>query len=258
MIFILCVLLVIHTTNALIDEKVVVQEIIQRDKCETCCRVLFAMEYDPTNNFEKLKDSSDRYVLDVEFETMSMLRIDINAYNTQQMRVRKLTTERELQYWEFASYQMICLYSYPNRVMDMLYNTKFGNPLIIWRRKEPLLESTNNQRFVYIYDYPFTDSRHKPYVKAFIAEYYVPSDCSNWWYCNEHQISWDYNRYAFKEMCYEVDDDNVKAYCGSAYNECNVDGYYKGLKAQDCVNEKQSTGASLMHAKKQKFIPIFA
>ncbi|KAL7722568.1 Galactose-inhibitable lectin 35 kDa subunit [Entamoeba marina] len=246
---------ILYFVYGLVDEQQVVDEIFERDKCETCCRVLFATVYDPSNGFSEIsKSSQTQYVMDVEFETYDMIRMDINAYNTQQMRIRKLEVGRELQFWEFASYQMFCLYSYPNRVMDILYNTIFGSPLIIWRRKAPLNPNTNNQRFTYIYDYEFMDSRHKPYAKAFIAEYYQKVDnCyDDWQYCETHN-SYDY---LGAEMCYEISDYTVERYCGSLYNyyQCGNDVWR--MNAYDC---KIAGEGSYPNAyKKQKFIPIFA
>ncbi|ELP88893.1 galactose-inhibitable lectin 35 kDa subunit precursor, putative [Entamoeba invadens IP1] len=249
--------LLIFNVFALVDEKQVVEEIIDRDKCETCCRVLFALEYDPNTGNKIPNNSQKQYVMDVEFDTVSMIRIDINADNVQKMRVRDLQTARDLQYWEFASYQMFCLYSFPNRVMDILFNTKFQSPLIIWRRKAPLDPNTNNQRFTYIYDYSFMDKRHSPYAKAFIAEYYQKVDnCNDWWYCNEHQVNYDNYKYVGKEMCFHVLNDNAPTYCGvsyyNSYSSTCSSSYSSSLRAEDC----RTSPADQFY--RQKFIPIFA
>lgn len=265
-------LFLVTTVMGLTDEKQVVEEIIERDKCETCCRVVFAMEYNPVTK-QKIGETDEQYVMDVEFKDINSLRIDIDADNLQHMKLRKLELQRDMQFWEFASYQMFCMYSYPNRVMDILYNTKFESPLIVWRRKDPLDYNTNNQRFTYIYDYDFMDDRHKPYAKSFMAEYYEIKDCNNpWndWYCNEHQVNYNKKKYNGKEMCFAVNDDNqtslnnidnkhqknVRCNCGNAYNKqaCDDSLYCQGLWAQDCKYEgEEEDGYKL-----QKFIPVFA
>ena len=114
-------------------------DLFQRDKCKTCCRIMFYNE------------KYDR-VMDMEFNDKEKVRSAKQNYE-QSILLRPLDNSRNLKYFELAPYKQINVYAIPRRVMDVRSGSAIGNPLIIWQKKPPLDKGTDNQRFTYKYPY---------------------------------------------------------------------------------------------------------
>lgn len=151
-------------------------ELFDRNKCSTCCRVSFVSDY----NFNKKRqfepsDTDQRFAMDMEFDDKRSIRATEGNYE-QTILLRPLNPENELQRFELNSYKMINMFASPKRVHDIRSGIVKNNKLIIWKKKAPLLASTNNQRFVYTYPYDkkyYIDSVYINYPKHFYAPYYL-------------------------------------------------------------------------------------
>ena len=146
-----------------------------RSKCTTCCRVLFASDY----NFAKKRqfqdgDTDTRYVMDMEFDKLDQVRQASTDWE-QCILLRPISLGRELQFFEFAPYKMYISYPLPKRVHDIRRGSSSGHKLIIWAKKPPLDPDTNNQRFVYVH--PYSDeiySTTKDVWKKYPKHFYIP------------------------------------------------------------------------------------
>lgn len=190
-------------------------ELFQRDKCKTCCKVAFVSNYEFGDN--------NYYAMDMEFDDKRSIRLSEGNYE-QCILLRPLNPDNELQHFELNSYKMINMFASPKRVHDIRSGIVKGNKLIIWKKKAPLLESTNNQRFVYTYPYPkkyFKESIYINYPKHFYAPYYLT-----------------------EPVCYEVHLGVQQRWTGN--KNLNVIGKNYQIKINSCKNDKI-----------QEFIPIF-
>ena len=169
-------LLLIGAAAGLVVEKQP-NELFLRQNCETCCRVLFAADVNPGSGTAYV--SGTPYVMDMEVETSAQLLGDQGG-SEQSIVLRALVPGRDLQFFELASFKMIALFMHPKRVHDFRAGIYIGNRLIQWGKKPPLLESTNNQRFLYVYDYP--DSYYTGTVYESILQYKKHFNCPyyNW------------------------------------------------------------------------------
>lgn len=205
-------------------------ELFNRNKCSTCCRVMFVSDY----NFDKgrqftLEDDRNndtRYVMDMEFDDISGVRAAEGNYE-QTILLRPINKENSLQYFELNAYKMINMFDVPGRVHDIRSGISIGNKLIIWSKKEPLLESTNNQRFVYTYPYQSSylnglPEVYKKYQKHFHAPYYTNND-----------------------VCYEAVTNGKQTWTGNKH--LTVKGKSYQIKINECSDKAE-----------QFFIPIFA
>lgn len=150
----------------------------EKMKCSTCCKVLFVSNYDIDNN-EAFTDTGDvsghtRYAFNMEFEQINNVRQPKGGYE-QTVLLRPLNFNQELSYFELYPYKMINSFVIPKRVLDIKGGSKAGSNLIIWEKKNPLLPTTDNQRFVYNYQYSFVNSDLK-YPKHFHLPFSTASD----------------------------------------------------------------------------------
>lgn len=154
------------------DVDIMKNELIDRQKCKTCCRVIIASDF----NYEQNRafqngDTDERYVLDMEFDNKDGIRKYETNYE-QNILLRPLQQERGMQQWEFAPYKMFTSYVFPKRVHDIRGGSNVGSTLIIWQKKAPLAASTDNQRFVYIHPYP--SHWYSPTDKKYFKHFYLP------------------------------------------------------------------------------------
>jgi len=201
-----------------------------RDKCTTCCKVLFASDYDVSSS-KLFTDQDDlnnhtRFVMDMEFDLIDYVRQATGSYE-QCILLRPIKPGNDLQYWEFYAYKMYVSYPLPKRVHDIRGGANIGSKLIIWKKKPPLEEGTKNQRFVYVHPYAdgynLTAEKWGKYPKHF----YLPFSKST-------------------DMCYEFVTNEFQTWSGNAKNQYSSDVYQ--IKAANCaVNEP-----------KQIFTPVFA
>ncbi|ELP88903.1 hypothetical protein EIN_476150 [Entamoeba invadens IP1] len=171
-----------------------------RLKCTTCCRVLFASEYNYAKN-AKFTDADDikdytRFVMDNEFDDRSLVRAYEGGWE-QNILLRPLKPGNELQFWEFAPYKMYISFPIPRRVHDIRGTADPGNTLIIWNKKPPLAEGTKNQRFVYVHPYNGYPSNEK--YSIYKQHFYIPfqtaySLCYQTKTGGETRSTWDGNR----------------------------------------------------------------
>nr|AAA29099.1 galactose-inhibitable lectin [Entamoeba histolytica]prf//1923365A galactose-inhibitable lectin [Entamoeba histolytica] len=135
------------------------QENYVRAKCKTCCRVIFASDYNYKTNTqftdEDDKKGDERYVMDMEFDDKRSVRFRNGGYE-QNILLRPLKQGNELQFFEFAPYRMYTSYAIPKRVHDIRGGANEEATLIIWPKNPPLSDApgTRNQRFVYVHPYP--------------------------------------------------------------------------------------------------------
>lgn len=195
-------------------------DLFVREKCKTCCRVMFVSEY----NFKRkrqFKNEDDlngdiRFAMDMEFDDKRSIRMAEGNYE-QCILARPLNKNNELQYFELNSYKMINMFSSPKRVHDIRSGIVVGNKLIIWVKKPALLASTNNQRFTYIYPYDNTyfnkmSDTYINYKKHFTAPYYLTDD-----------------------VCYEVVTDEYQRWTGNQNLKVKGDNYQ--IKINKCSND---------------------
>ena len=169
-----------YCVHKLPESKVDILEnaLYEQDKCKTCCRVVIASEFNYEQNraFEQ-GDKETPYVLDMEFDDPSGIRLADGNYE-QNILLRPLKESNELQMWEFAPYKMFISYHFPKRVHDIRGGANVGSTLIIWKKKEPLAKTTDNQRFVYIHPYPekYYSKEDKKYYKHFYLPFHDSED----------------------------------------------------------------------------------
>lgn len=159
-------------------------EIFDRNKCKTCCRVIFVSDY----NFQlkrqfREKDDEDgfiRYVMDMEFDDLRNVR-DPNNYNNfyneyknyeQNIILRPLDSGNPLQYFEFGEFNMYKPYLIPKRVFDIQGGVKEGRSLILYMNKWGMEDDNGvkNQQFRYVHNYTglnYYDSLWKNYPGHF-------------------------------------------------------------------------------------------
>lgn len=150
-------------------------ELFDRNKCQTCCRSIIVSDFNfHTNQLFTPEDKHQRFVMDMEFDDISGIRNTESNFE-QTILLRPLNKNNILQLFEFYSYKMINLFFIPHRVHDIRGGIKIGNRLIIWKKKEPLAISTNNQRFVYIHPYnkKYYNSMNQIYTN-FQKHFYLP------------------------------------------------------------------------------------
>jgi len=144
-------------------------ELFERAKCKTCCKVLFVSDYNfqTQRRFTKQDDIDGfiRYTMDMEFDHISGLRephtYDPNGFyneingHQQNVLLRPLQDENDLQFFEFGEYNMYNSYRLPKRVHDIQGGAKAGSSLIIymnkWGREDG--NGVKNQQFTYVHNY---------------------------------------------------------------------------------------------------------
>ncbi len=143
-------------------------DLFDRHKCSTCCRVMFVSDYE-------FSDGKIR-AMDMEFENEKQVRVATGSWE-QAILLKPIDMDRELQKFELNSYKMINVFNIPKRVHDIRGGISIGNKLIIWKKKAPLDVGTNNQRFVYHHPYKFYKySDEFKYPRHFQAPYYTKDD----------------------------------------------------------------------------------
>jgi galactose-inhibitable lectin light subunit len=143
-------------------------ELYDRHKCETCCRVMFVSD----NDF----GDGQKYTMDMEFEFENQVRVATSSWE-QTILLKPINIERSLQKFELNSYKMMTVFAIPKRTHDIRGGIKIGSRLIIWKKKAPLDVGTNNQRFVYHHPYSFSNYKNQfKYPKHFQAPFYTADD----------------------------------------------------------------------------------
>ncbi|EMD48062.1 Gal/GalNAc lectin light subunit [Entamoeba histolytica HM-3:IMSS] len=208
------------------------QENYVRAKCKTCCRVIFASDY----NYETQKQfttdddvkGTTRYVMDMEFDDKRSVRFYQGNYE-QNILLRPLKMGNELQFFEFAPYKMYTSFAIPRRVHDIRGGAIRGATLIIWMKKAPLDPGTNNQRFVYVHPYP--------------TSYYQNSNQNKWKDYPKHF----YLPFSNSNLCYQAKQktDTKSTWTGNAH--LKLANSYQ-IEAASCVANEP----------RQIFIPVFA
>ena len=151
---------------------------IEKNKCSTCCKVLFVSNFNFKTN-KLFTDEDDinnhtRYSFNMEFDLIENVRKAEGNYE-QAILLRPINVNKDLSYFELYQYKMINSFVIPKRVLDIKGGSKAGSNLIIWKKKDPLLSTTDNQRFVYHYPYDYqTDD--KIYKKHFYLPFSTSSD----------------------------------------------------------------------------------
>ncbi|EDR24296.1 galactose-inhibitable lectin 35 kDa subunit precursor, putative [Entamoeba dispar SAW760] len=210
------------------------QENYVRAKCKTCCRVIFASDYNykTKKQFTNADDvrGDTRYVMDMEFDDKRSVRYYQGQYE-QNILLRPLKMGNELQFFEFAPYKMYTSFSIPRRVHDIRGGANRGATLIIWMKKAPLDPGTNNQRFVYVH----------PYKTEWYLEY---SKTNKWPSYSKHF----YLPFSSNNLCYQAKSEGQQrsTWTGNAHLTTTSTSYQ--IEAASCVANEP----------RQIFIPVFA
>ena len=204
-------------------------ELFDRKQCKTCCRVIFVSDHnfktDKQFTSEDDKRGDTRYAMDMEFDDISGVRETTGDYE-QCILLRPLDMSNHLQHFELNAYKMINMFSAPQRVHDIRSGISKGNKLIIWKKKSPLLASTNNQRFTYLFPYQKQyydkmDSVYTDYKKHFYAPYYTT-----------------------EKVCYEAHTGTKQTWTGN--KKLTVLGTSYQIKIESCKDDS-----------KQLFVPVY-
>ena len=192
---------------------------INKMKCSTCCKVLFVSNYNIDFN-KPFTDQDDinqitRYAFNMEFEQINDIRKPKGEYE-QTVLLRPLNFNQELSYFELYPYKMINSFVIPKRVLDIKGGSKAGSNLIIWEKKNPLLPTTDNQRFVY--NYPYSFSRE---ILKYPKHFYLPFSTSI-------------------DLCFEILTDKFNVWNGNINNLYSTDVYQIIANKCDNNNMKQS------------------
>lgn len=147
--------------------------------------------------------------------------------------MRPLEDGRELQYWEFAPYKMYTSYAIPHRVFDIIDKPNPGQLLIIWSKKPPLAENTQNQRFVYVHPYSDEDYGNSTSTKwkVYKQHFYIPYNTAN--------------KY---DMCFQVYGRGEKAKTNEYNKNLEITTESHQIKAEKCV----------VNEPRQMFVPVFS
>lgn len=194
-------------------------DLFDRHKCSTCCRVMFVSDY-------KFPNDDRYYTMDMEFEHETQVREAVGNWE-QTILLKPIDIDRDLQKFELNSYKMLNVFNIPKRVHDIRGGIKLGSKLIIWKKKPALDVGTNNQRFVYHHPYRFSHYKEIfKYPKHFQAPFYTQSD-----------------------VCYEVHTGTPQVWTGNSQTnrpKCITEDYQYGydeyqikIAACDEKNEKQ-------------------
>jgi galactose-inhibitable lectin light subunit len=204
-------------------------QLFDREKCKTCCRVSFVSNYnfDAKRGFTKDDDNRSyrRFAMDMEFDDKRSVRLAEGEYE-QCILLRPLNKNNELQWFELNAYKMINSFPIPKRVHDIRSGIKKNNKLIIWKKKPPLNTGTNNQRFVYTYPYGknyynINNDIYINYPKHFYAPFYTT-----------------------EPVCYEAVTNSYQRWTGNKMLTVIDDNYQ--IQINECKDDP-----------KQEFIPIF-
>ncbi|EDR29348.1 galactose-inhibitable lectin 35 kDa subunit precursor, putative [Entamoeba dispar SAW760] len=226
------------------------QENYVRAKCKTCCRVIFASDYNYKTQ-RQFTDADDingdtRYVMDMEFDDKRSVRYPNGNYE-QNILLRPLKQGNELQFFEFAPYRMYTCYSMPKRVHDIRGGANEGSTLIIWSKNPPLSDApgTQNQRFVYVHPYP----------NEWYAEYHSTIEYNQGGRWVKKTLEWPtYKRHFYLpyrldlDLCYQAKkaSDGRSVWTGNQHLKTLTNGYQ--ITASRCSATES----------RQIFIPVFA
>ncbi|EDS89289.1 galactose-inhibitable lectin 35 kda subunit precursor [Entamoeba histolytica] len=196
------------------------QENYVREKCKTCCRVIFASDYNykTEKQFtdEDDKNETPRYVMDMEFDDKRSVRYPDGNYE-QNVLLRPLKQGNELQFFEFAPYRM---YTYA--------------------------PGTRNQRFVYVHPYP--DSWYPEYHT--VIKYRNSRGA-----LVDKKLEWPtYKRHFYLPYRLDVD------LCYQAKSAADIPSKWYGNRHLNTIGDSYQITASVCNAKepRQIFIPVFA
>ncbi|EMS12819.1 galactose binding lectin 35 kDa subunit [Entamoeba histolytica HM-3:IMSS] len=227
------------------------QENYVREKCKTCCRVIFASDYNykTEKQFtdEDDKNETPRYVMDMEFDDKRSVRYPDGNYE-QNVLLRPLKQGNELQFFEFAPYRMYTCYAIPKRVHDIRAGAVEGHTLIIWSKNPPLSDApgTRNQRFVYVHPYP--DSWYPEYHT--VIKYRNSRGA-----LVDKKLEWPtYKRHFYLPYRLDVD------LCYQAKSAADIPSKWYGNRHLNTIGDSYQITASVCNAKepRQIFIPVFA
>ena len=143
------------------------QELFNRNKCKTCCKVLFVSDYNPITKKRFTHDDDMnghiRFTMDMEFDDKRNVRDPsnynnfYNEYNGYQQHVvlRPLSIDEVLQHFEFSEYNMYKPYILQKRVFDIQGGVKEGRALILYMNKWGNEDGNGvkNQQFKYVHNY---------------------------------------------------------------------------------------------------------
>jgi len=259
-------------------------ELFERGKCATCCKVLFVSEY----NFQLKRrftsqddiDGYVRYTMDTEFDDQRLVRDPVSYKNSndfydqigerqQNILLRPLTTERDLQFFEFAEYNMYTVYRIPRRVFDIQGGVKKDRTLIMYMNKwgDEDGNGVKNQQFTYVHNY--TDLGYYTYIHEEWTKqplhFFLPNTTKEFSntkiLCFEAKDrKWDkriYMNYANADFCPIMHDEEIVE---ETYNRL-VTKYASDKKRTNTVLENAYQIASNTCSKddpKQMFVPVFA
>nr|BAN39933.1 galactose-specific adhesin light subunit, putative [Entamoeba histolytica] len=226
------------------------QENYVRAKCKTCCRVIFASDYNYKTEKQFTdtddKNGDDRYVMDMEFDDKRSVRYANGGYE-QNILLRPLKQGNELQFFEFALYRMYTSYAIPKRVHDIRAGAFEGHSLIIWSKNPPLSDApgTKNQRFVYVH----------PYSTDWYPEYHSKVKYNNKGRVVEKTLEWPtYKRHFYLpyrldvDLCYQARKKNEAKEKWTGNNHLNTTSISYQIIASKCNATEP----------RQVFIPVFA
>ena len=226
-------------------------ELYLREKCTSCCRVIFASNYNYEHDREFTADDDRndhiRYVMDMEFDDKRSLRKPGGGYE-QNILLRPLNAANELQYFEFAPYNMYTCFTIPKRVHDIRGGANLGSTLIIWSKNPALSNSpgTQNQMFVYVHPYP--DSWYPEHLTKY--NYY--DDYGRTGTITYHWPEYKYHFYLpFRydiDLCYEAFPKNKARATWTGNMKLSTLTTSYQIAAQICVANEP----------RQKFIPVYA
>lgn len=147
------------------------------NKCQSCCRIQILSLYNPitSNHKYNYNNNSEIYwVIDFQFDDEKI--VTTRSGNELEFRLRPLEVREHnssftRQSFTLNNFQMISMFSNSNYVMDFCGSVNINIPLIPWTKKNPSDPSTNNQRFLYIYDNINYSGRGYKYKQTFYVPY---------------------------------------------------------------------------------------
>jgi len=260
------------------------QELFDRNKCATCCKVLIVSDF----NFQRQAQFTDqddrdgfiRYVMDMEFDDRRQLRDPAEQKNSntffsqidgyqQFILLRPLEEQNELQYFEFAEYNMFNPYVFPRRVHDIFANGNIfeDRPLIVHINKWGNEDSNGvlNQQFTYVHDYgKYYDVMRKKGVywvdnpRHFYLSNTTKQSHKNYYLCYQAESeSWS-NRPFREQKYYSAINLTPKWHGNSKEVRDKLNTKFPRLAGSNLSPAYQIMARKCSSSPKQIFIPVFA
>ena len=238
---------------------------LKRTQCSSCCRVQILSLYNPiskNHEYNYLDDNEIYWVMDFQFDNQDLVQ---QQGPELEFRVRPLDVREDTtftrQSFEFRPYQMISMFHNTKWVMDFCAGMSINTVLIPWGKKDEKLNTTNNQRFLYIYDNKGYTGRGSLYRKSM----FVP-----------------YSKINNKAMCFTVGSERSSSkpclivHTGNGTNDCKVPSnaervdnfrYYAKddnyvdwgyeIKAHYCFGQNENDETNSYIKKRQQWLPIY-